>query len=98
MYVNNKLLAGNNEQLLDSIQNSIGTCFKSSDLGITSWILGICVHHDIEARTLFIEQSQYIKGVLSWYGMTGFTPTSIPLPTNSHFQPPLHDEHSKLSS
>ncbi len=98
MYVDDKLLARNDEQLLDSIQNSIGTHFKSSDLGIASWILGICVHHDIEARTLFIEQLQYIKGVLSQYGMTGCTPTSIPLPANSCFQPTSPNEHSEVSS
>src|SRR5258708_3474174 len=30
--------------------------------------------------------------------MTGCTPTSIPLPANSWFQPALPDEHSEVSS
>src|SRR5258708_33386640 len=98
MYVDDKLLAGNNECLLDSIQDSIGAQFKSSDLGITSWVLGICIHHDIEAGTLAIKQSQYIKGVLSWYSMTGCTLVSTPLPANLCFQPTPPDEHAKLSS
>src|SRR5258707_3958863 len=98
MYVDDKLLARNDEQLLDSIQNSISTHFKSSDLGIASWILGICVHHNIGAGTLFIEQSQYIKGILSRYGMMGCIPTSIPLPANSTIQPAPPDKHSNVSS
>ncbi len=98
VYVDDKLLAGNDECLLDYIQNSIGTHFKSSNLSIASWILGICIHHNIKAGTLFIEQSQYIKGMLSRYGMTGCTPVSIPLPANSHFLPVPPDEHSKISS
>ncbi len=65
VYVDDKLLAGSDEHLLDSIQNSISTHFKSSNLSVASWILGILVHHDIDAGTLFIEQSQYIKSILS---------------------------------
>ncbi len=95
--MDDKLLAGNNERLLDSIQDSIGTRFKSSDLGIASWVLGICIHHNTKARTLSIEQSQYIKGVLSHYGMMGCMPVSTPLPANSHFQPASPDEHSEVS-
>src|SRR5258705_9093700 len=98
MYVDDKLLARNNEHLLDSIQDSIGTRFKSSDLSIASWVLGICIHHNIEAGTLAIEQLQYIKGVLSRYGMTGCMPVSTPLPANSRFQPASPDKHAKVSS
>src|SRR5260370_7545190 len=98
MYINDKLLAGNDKQLLDSIQNSISTHFKSSDLSVMSWILGICIHHNIDAGTLFIEQSQYIKSILSQYGMLGCMPVSIPLPANSHFHPALPDNHAEFSS
>ncbi len=85
VYVDNKLLAGNNNHLLDSIQDSIGAHFKSSDLSIASWVLGIHIHHNTEAGTLSIKQSQYIKGILSQYGMTGCTPVSTLLPANLHF-------------
>src|SRR5258708_39263818 len=98
IYVDDKLLARNNEHLLDSIQDSIGTCFKSSNLSIASWVLSIRIHHDIGAGTLSIKQSQYIKGVLSCYGMTGCTPVSIPLPANLHFQPTSPNEHAEVSS
>ena len=43
VYVDDKLLAGNDERALDSIQAQISTCFKASNLGTTSWILGIWV-------------------------------------------------------
>ena len=98
VYVNNKLLAGNNNPLLDSIQSSIGSHFKSSNLSTTLWILGICVHHNIKDHMLFIEQSQYLKGVLSCYGMTRCMPVSTPLPPNSQFLPATPDEHAEVSS
>ena len=55
VYLDDKLLAGNDDSLLDSVQHSIGTHFKTSDLGTASWILGIRLQHDIAARTLFID-------------------------------------------
>src|SRR6266436_2490008 len=45
VYVDDKLLAGNNEAMLNSIQSAISSRFKSSDLGEASWILGIHVQH-----------------------------------------------------
>ena len=98
VYVDDKLLAGNDECLLDAIQYAIGAHFKSTDLGMAAWILGIHVHHDIDARTLLIEQSQYIKGILLCYNMAGCMPVSTPLPANIHFEPTSADEHGKVSS
>ena len=43
VYVNDKLLAGNKQSMLDSVQNTISLHFKISDLGPASWILGICI-------------------------------------------------------
>ena len=69
--------------LPDFMQNSRGTLFKSTDLGTVSWIFGMWIHHDLKAGTLFIEQSQYIQGILSCYGMAGlfsrhYPPDTIP--------------------
>ena len=47
--MDDKLLAGNDEKALKSIQESIGSRFKVSNLGEVSWILGIHVHHNIAA-------------------------------------------------
>ena len=64
VYVDDKMLAGNDDTLLDAIQNAIGSRFKATDLGTASWILGIRMQHDIAVGTLFIDQSQYLKTVL----------------------------------
>ena len=41
IYVDDKLLAGNDKDILKSICESISSQFKVSDLGNTAWILGI---------------------------------------------------------
>src|SRR5258708_7388156 len=87
VYIDDKLLAGNNQSTLNSIQDAISSHFKVSNIGPASWILGICIHHDIVARTLFINQAQYIKNILSCYNMTDCCPVSTPLPPCVQFQP-----------
>src|SRR5260370_33371489 len=69
VYVDDKLLAGNNQSTLDFIQNVISSHFKVSDLRPASWILGIHIQHNIATGTLFIDQAQYIKNILSCYNM-----------------------------
>src|SRR5260370_34966212 len=51
----------------------------------------MCVQHDISAGPLFIDQAQYIKSVLSHYGMT-------PLPPCAQFQPTFVEDHAAVSS
>jgi len=98
VYVDDKLLAGNDETLLDSVQASIGSHFKATVLGDASWILGIRVHQDIPAGLIFIDQSQYIKSILARYGMADCTPVLTPLSVKANFDPASPEEHSTVSS
>ena len=98
VYVNDKLLAGNNDSLLNSIQKAISMRFKASNLGDVSWILSIQVWHDISKGTLFIDQSQYLKSVLVCFSMSDCTPTIIPLPAGKLFVPAKPDTHTSISS
>ena len=98
VYVDDKLISGNNEATLDFIQKAIGSRFKTSDLGTATWILGIRVRHDIGAGTLFIDQAQYIKSILARYGMTDCHPVSTPLPPRTQFEPATPEDHASVSS
>ena len=98
VYIDDKLLAGNDDSLLDSVQHSIGTHFKTSNLGMASWILSIHIQHNIMAGTLFIDQCQYIKGVLLRLEMSDCTPINIPLPAGIQFGPATSDDHTSVSS
>ena len=98
VYVDNKLLAGNNEQTLNFIPTKISNCFKTSDLGTASWILGIRVRHDLEKGTLFIDQSQYIKTILVHFRMADCNPVTIPLKAKAQFEPATSDDHKAVKS
>ena len=83
--------------MLNTIQDAISSRFKTTDLGTASWILSIRAHHDIAAGTLFIDQSQYLKTVLSRFGMSDCTPVAIPLPASKNFTPASSSEHASVS-
>ena len=84
--------------MLNTIQDAITSRFKTTDLGTASWILSIRAHHDIAVGTLFIDQSQYLKIVLSCFGMSDCTPVAIPLPAGKNFTPASSSEHTSVSS
>ena len=98
IYVDDKLLAGNDDPLLDSIQKAISSCFKTTNLGTAMWILGIQVCCDIATGMLSINQSQYLKGALLHFGMANCMPVIIPLPAGKHFEPALPDDHASVTS
>ena len=50
------------------------------------------------AGSLSLNQSQYIKGVLSCFGMADCTLISAPLPTRKHYKAMTPDDHAKVSS
>src|SRR5258706_9497468 len=50
------------------------------------------------AGSIFIDQSQYIKSILTCYGMANCTPVSTPLSAKANFDPAPSEEHSMVSS
>ena len=98
VYVNDELLARNDDRTLDSIQAQIGARFKASNLGTASWILGIRVRHNLTKGTLFIDQLQYIKTILECFNMTGCNTVLIPLEAKSYFMPATPEDHKLVKS
>ena len=98
VYVDDKLLTGNDEKTLDLVQSQIGKRFKASNLGTASWILGIRVRHNLAKGTLFIDQSQYIKTILARFKMMDCTPVSTPLEAKAIFEPAAAEDHELVQS
>ena len=49
-----------------------------TDCGPLEWFLGCRIHHDRKARTITMDQPQYIETVLRRYGMQNCNPVSTP--------------------
>jgi hypothetical protein len=79
VYVDDILLLSNSLVHLNSLKNEISQLFNMKDLGEVHFILGIHIERDRRARTLTLSQSEYVKNVVTRYGMSSSHPVSTPL-------------------
>lgn len=83
VYVDDFLLAANSRTFMDGVKKQLSATFKMRDLGPASYILGIHITRDREARTVSLSQRQYIKTVVERCGMKDSKPMWTPMAANS---------------
>ena len=59
--------------------NEIGSQFKIMDLGPISWLLGMKVIRDRDARTITLSQEPFIEAILAKYNFSDTKPISVPM-------------------
>lgn len=82
IYVDDVLIFANDLKLINDVKDALSTKFKMKDMGEAASILGMRITTDQEARTIKIDQSQYIKEVLARFGMDQCNPISTPIDLN----------------
>ena len=78
LYVDDMLLTGNNEQLIQRLMVTLNGMFRMKDMGPVHYFLGIQVKTYDEG--LFLCQEKYTKDLLEIAGMAGCDETLTPLP------------------
>ncbi|KIN98869.1 hypothetical protein M404DRAFT_31015 [Pisolithus tinctorius Marx 270] len=78
-HVDDCTVTGSSPSLIRSFKQEIGTRFKISDLGPISWLLGMKVTWNREARTISLSQQSYIEAILTKYNLTDCKPAAIPM-------------------
>ncbi|KAF1318635.1 Integrase catalytic core protein, partial [Globisporangium splendens] len=84
LYVDDMLIASNDQAMIAGVKQAISKRFKIKDLGQARFILGIEVHHDISAKTLSISQKSYIDSVIERFGQTNAAPSLTPIDPSTH--------------
>ncbi|KAF1318037.1 Integrase catalytic core protein, partial [Globisporangium splendens] len=84
LYVDDMLIASNDQAMIAGVKQAISKRFKIKDLGQARFILGIEVHHDISAKTLSISQKSYIDSVIERFGQTNAAPSLTPIDPSAH--------------
>lgn len=79
LYVDDILLAGNNETLIRSTKGWLSTNFEMKDMGEASYVLGVKITRDRPKRLLALSQETYIKKILERFHMTDCKPVDIPV-------------------
>jgi hypothetical protein len=79
LYVDDLLLLSSSLQRLLNIKKTLAASYEMKDLGEVRHILGIQVHRDRQARVLSIDQSAYIKTIVTRFGMWESKPVMTPM-------------------
>ena len=89
IHVDDILLFSNDSSMLSEEKKSIGSKFKTEDMGGVRHVLGMV----IKRGKMTISQSKYLEGVLKRFGMEQCKPVSTPLERGKHFQELPDDEN-----
>ena len=86
IHVDDCTITSDSQDRVDACKNAIKTRFSLTDLGPASWLLGIKITGDREARTLGLSQQSYIESILAHFNFTDLKPLSTPMDlTIRHF-------------
>ena len=84
LYVDDMLLAGPNDRIIQVVKNLLKSEFEMKDLGPAKKILGIEIVRNRSRCEMKLLQSSYIQKVISRFSMEGAKPASVPL--GGHFK------------
>ena len=79
LYVDDRLVAGNDRSKMNEIKEEFKKRFKMKDLGEAKEFLGISITRNRAKRTLSISQSCYAEKVLQRFGMQDSKPCKTPM-------------------
>uniref|UniRef100_A0AAV1TPS2 Reverse transcriptase Ty1/copia-type domain-containing protein n=1 Tax=Peronospora matthiolae TaxID=2874970 RepID=A0AAV1TPS2_9STRA len=78
LYVDDLVLASNNDELLKSTKKALGDRFDMTDLGNLKYFLGMEVDQEFTVGTISIRQSKIAKDILEKFGMEHSNPVKTP--------------------
>jgi hypothetical protein len=79
IHVDDCTIAGNSQKLIDDCKAKVKARYAMTDLGPTSWVLGIKITRDLDKRTLGLSQTSYINSILERFNFTDLKPVSTPM-------------------
>jgi len=79
IYVDDLLILGPNIFDIEALKLQFAERFQMKDLDSIGWYLGMHITRDRAERTLWINQSIYIKRVIELLGMSNCSPTKTPM-------------------
>jgi len=79
IYVDDLLILGPNISDIEALKLQFAERFQMKDLGSIGWYLGMYITRDRAGRTLWINQSTYIKRAIELLGMSDCSPTKTPM-------------------
>ena len=101
LYVEDKLLIGNNISVLQSVKIRLSKNFSMKDLGEAAYILGKKIYRDKSNRLLGLSHSTYIDKMLKRFSMDhskrGFIPMTHGITLSKSMYPRTQDKRTHMS-
>ena len=72
-------ITGNSDQAVTCFKNEIKRVYEITDLGDLHWFLGMEIKCDCAVCTISINQSAYIEGMATKFGLTSTKPVYVPM-------------------
>ena len=86
IHVDDAIIFGKEKATIAELKRALKSEYKISDLGSIKYCLGWEIIRDRKAKTLSINQKQYIKDVLKRFGMENCNEVSTPACSNTTFR------------
>jgi hypothetical protein len=80
LYVDDKLLVGNNMDVIKEVKSQLSSKFDMKDLGVANFILGMDIKRDREKMKLCLNKRKYVETILQRFNMHGIKPVKVPIP------------------
>ena len=85
LYVDDMLIASNDEKKMEEIKECLEKAFEMKDLGEPSQFLGMRIKRDRVNRIIQIDQAEYAEKILERFGMKQCVPKLAPMFTRQNY-------------
>lgn len=82
LYVDDVLIFGTNNDIVNQVKNVLKQEFKMKNLGLVTDYLGITIKQNLDTGVTELSQRQYLKNVLKRFKMENCKPMSTPIDQN----------------
>ena len=79
LYVDDAICVGRSLEFINKFKADFAEAFDIEDLGPVAWLLGCSIRRDRQAKTLHVDQKQYVIDLLDIFGMTDCSPVATPM-------------------
>ena len=94
VYVDDIILAGKNDKIIDEVKKALGAKFNIKDMGKLHYFLGMNIQQDEKTGNVWIGQPAYVESILKKFGMNNSKLVSTPIDPNTKLTKTTDDEQN----